>query len=389
MGVTKKNLKNKLLRLKTKRHTKRHNYAKLRGGTINPDTDINIKVITDNMGVPIKDFDMNSLFDYFDIDADKREYLTNAMHDAVGLYSLLNWSNIKGTATYNNSNVIKPANHSNMNANNKEKDFFTIGKLVQPHNLNIKDRPIPDYYYNGTFIKTITEQGTKIKFKCEIFRNTDNGNILVLFKWGFRYDLTTDNCKTAIDNMYKFIKNRIEAEYSNTNILLFGFSMGGNIAQHIALRIMNDDSDIGRRMKDNVYVISFGIGGTMTESSIDEFNSKLNSRFISIAFAEDIETKKNKNANSIIIKSKYIPNYINSYILSDENNTTIKTIIINLNTEYDKVKFIPMYVKGRFYDGQSLNSLRFDKDNKSHLHDFSRYKKCIDMLVNNEVKSII
>jgi hypothetical protein len=43
----------------------------------------------------------------------------------------------------------------------------------------------------------------------------------------------------------------INNNYSSENILLFGFSMGGNIAQHIALRFIKDKTNIASTMKDN------------------------------------------------------------------------------------------------------------------------------------------
>ena len=393
MVLKQKVLKTKLLSKSKKIQTKKVNRQQ-NGGVL-----LNV-IKKGDSNIPETEFNIDSLFNFFNIKNDNgiRDYLKYAIHDAVGLYPLLNWKNISSTYSYNNSNsIIKNASNNNMqkshNKNNKTKEKFAVGSEVKPNNIKITTRENPSYYYNGTFTKTIDIEKNKVTFICEVFHNVTDGNILVLFKWGKRYDLTKPECSIVLDNMYNFIKTRIIiGGYSNTNILLFGFSMGGNIAQHIALRFMDDTSIDGNRMKDNIYVISFGIGGTMTEKTIDTFNDTITGRFISIAISEDIERVPKVDTelkSSLNLQNNSMHNKINTYILRDNNETkSIKSLIINMNASFDK-DYKPMYIKGRFFDYKTLNAIYFNKDKISHLHDFTRYRKYIDMLVNDEQQSII
>ena len=334
----------------------------------------------------LESFNINRIFSYFNISEDMHEYLKYAMHDAVGLYSIMNW---KSPAKYNsNENQFYKGNSiKTKKNNNKVKQDFVVGKIVSPGIIKI-NRAIPQYRFEGDFKKKIKINSTDIIFKCQIFHNMHDGNKLVLFKWGFRYDLTQPACASVLDELYKFITHTINNNYSSENILLFGFSMGGNIAQHIALRFINDKTNIASTMKNNIYVVSFGIGGTMTSETIALFNNSLEGKFISIFIASELESSKQYKP-SINIESDDMHHKINTYILRDnENMLSIKSLIINMNTGFD-ADFRPLYKKGRFFSSTDIDKVYFDNTKISALHNFKVYRKYIDMLVNNEVTSLI
>jgi hypothetical protein len=373
----------KLLRKYLISKTKKYKKGEQRGGEL-----VTITVIgTDgiNTSDQLKNFNINRMFSFFDVNEDMHDYLKYAIHDTVGLYSIMNW---KSPTTYNNVTQSNKGNNTEkQKETNKEKEDFVIGKIVSPRGIKIDPTKISQYRYEGSFLKKIKIGSTDIIFKCQIFHNLKDSNKLVLFKWGFRYDLTHPECATVLDELYDFITRTINKNYSSENILLFGFSMGGNIAQHIALRFINDKDNISSNMKDNIYIVSFGIGGTMTSETIDIFNNSFNGRFISIAVATDFESKKYKS--SIAINSDSMHHQINTYILRDnEKMLSIKSLIINMDTFFG-IDFKPYYKKGRFFSSTGIDKVYFDATNISALHNFRIYRKYIDMLVNDEDTSII
>jgi hypothetical protein len=319
---------------------------------------------------------------------------------------------------------------------NKDKKDFKIGYNAVPY----KDSK-HNYMYMGTFVKSIKIQKASVIFKCEIFRNTSDTNILVLFKWGSRHNLTEDTYKTVLDNMFIFIVKTIYSDYNNSNILLFGFSMGANIAQHIALRFI-DNEDILKNMKDNeeilknmkanaklmknnIYIVSLGAGGTMTSKTFDTFNDNFTGKFLSISIAGGFrdspmanddklaEAKKinynlalDKKDRKSILQGYYgIDQKINTNILRDKaanaanadaETRTVKSLIINMDNYFD-TDYKPKYKLGRLYDYSGLNNVSFNNvsrfvhgnPNISHNHNYKIYRTCIEMLVSGSPSAYI
>lgn len=404
------------------------------------DEGITLHEIKDSEGKPVTEYNLNSIFNFFEIAGAMHEYLKDALYDASGLYSLMNWVNKDGTFTYNNleshyayRNVYNNNNLEKIKVKeNKDKKELIIGYDATPKGSKHK------YEYMGTFIKSITtKKGGRLIFKCEIFKNSTDDNILVLFKWGERIKLTNPEYKTVLDNMFIFIVDKIST-YRNSNILLFGFSMGANIAQHIALRFIdnkdilkNDDKiAIANYMKDNIYIVSLGAGGTMTSEKMATFNANFTGKFLSIAIAggfrdspiaadnklltydkrvkeskvKEIEKELSKRD---IEKKKQLTNYntiyhhINTNILRDlpvegdnkdkeyadkkTKTETVKSLIINMDNYFNEAH-LPKYKLGRLYDYNGLQSVSFGDVSApydyqiSSLHDYKNYRMCIEML---------
>ena len=386
---------------------------------------ITLHEIKDNEGKPVTEYNLNSIFNFFDIDGAKREYLKDALYDASGLYSLMNWVNKDGTFTYNNLGS-REAQNNNLKKlkvkENKDKKELIIGYDAKPTGSMHK------YKYMGTFIKSITIEVTKIIFKCEIFKNNTDNNILVLFRWSKRIKLTNPEYKTVLDNMFIFIVDKIST-YHNSNILLFGFSMGANIAQHIALRFIDNEDilknedkiGIANHMKDNIYIVSLGAGGTMTSETMATFNANFTGKFLSIAIAggfrdspmaadnmiSNYPTKIEESEKRLSEKDKFktFKSYnsiyygVNTNILQDlpvegdkgdadkkTKTETVKSLIINMDNYFNKAH-LPNYKLGRLYDYSGLQSVSFGDVSApydyqiSSLHDYKLYRMCIEMLV--------
>jgi hypothetical protein len=338
------------------------------------------------------DISINNVFGFFEIDDRNREYLKNTIADILGLYTLVNWKH-DTHYTYSEKkgeNAIKLYNipdNQDINKNVKRKNTFTINSIQTSTKTN------QQYKYLGTFYKKT--MNSNFDFKCIILQNIKDNNIIILFKWGTQVDLMSEeklhperNAEHAeqyhnqtapkiLDKMYEFIKMKLlELNEKEPNILLFGHSMGGNIAQHIALRFLNDKIDT--QYKDNLFLVSLGIGGTLPADDLkDKLESGLSNRFISIGLVSyALPELLPMNETKLHMFSSYT---LNSFMIPTKPDyKTLKTIIINFATDYESNEFKLL----KTYDFKNV-PIDIDKS-ASDIHEFKTYYRAIlDILIDN------
>lgn len=306
--------------------------------------------------------DMTDFFSIKDTD-----YFKQALYDAIGLYSLMNW---KGDTheTYNNaSGNIVQENAKDEDPDSNYKDNFKINsEHVSSYSKN-------KYSIVGIFYKNYS--------KTQIFKKVNTSEYLVFFKWGDRSSLYTYLWPKILNKTYEFILSKLE---NPSKVLLFGFSMGGNIAQHIALHFIENKS------ANNVYLVSLGIGGTLSAADKTKLERGLYGQYISVALMKSDNPEPNN------FKGDY-----NDYILPD-TDTDYKTIkSIFLNTKYDssytetntvyngaiivkKIYDYETYTLQKIYDydnyKENFGSFDMYKSDRN-LHDFKLYRLYLHMLI--------
>jgi hypothetical protein len=336
-----------------------------------------------------------ALFDFFKIEQKNREYFGQAILDSIGLYSLVHWRNIKHyTYTDNNSNTVYTGIESSVpkgnsiatsniievdttkedNKTGKDPKIKFIEQSIQTSLLTKRN-----YTYLGSFYKRgCDNKKNELEFKCSIFKNTIDSNYIIFFKWGQRVMLNDNSTKIPVilDKMFAFIVSKlIESNYKNNKILLFGYSMGGNIAQHIALRFLNT------KYKLHTFFVSLGIGGTLDNNIIKQnIESAFAKHFISIAII------KSPYSHTKRLPIKY---NLNTYILPDNASfKTIKTLIIHADIILKPNSFqVSKYKIKGFYDYNKFFTNKLDnKKNKNKLHEAIYYKALLEMLINGETE---
>lgn len=313
---------------------------------------------------------INTVFDFFNIAANNREYFKNAIFDGIGLYSLVHWRGPKHYTYDNLTNSIIQVDTDISNTNGtkliKAKPLYIEGSIQKSSITN------KEYIYMGTFFISETDYiGQKVNLKCDILKNKIDNNYIINFKWGVRTNLMNNKMSHALDKMCDFLTQKLlSTDWNNNNILLIGYSMGGNVAQHIALRLLNS------KYKHYLYLLSLGIGGTLNTFSIKKrIESGLDKRFISIAILNS-----NTEYHTHYLPTKY---NLNIYILPDKNTKTIKTLILhttinhnpNINTD------ITYTIKGYYNFDKFFAKTYYNKKVKNKLHELIYYRALLKMLI--------
>ena len=248
----------------------------------------------------------------------------------------------------------------------------------------------------GIFYKKVDE----LSMKCIIFKKNDTNQYIAIFIWGMRPNLHDPIFKKVLDKMYEYI---IEKTKDSTHILLFGFSMGGNIAHHIALRFTLQNPDT------NIYFASFGSGGTLYESEKSLLECKLHGKFISISIMMPTD-KLTQDSNgyynynnlfeqigkdirridySIYPTNLYEPNNIYP-TQSADSLRTIKTLLISVDYGYDYGnKNSPTTSKYKIFENYDFHKIRdvpffsykWVNNPGRPLHNFMFYRKYLNMII--------
>lgn len=329
------------------------------------------------------------LVDFFEIK--DTEYFKNALHDAIGLYSLLGWKGPEYNTYESNKNNIKPITiiHSK---NKTFKAAFLKESIQKATTTNT------EYKYKGTFIKHvefIENPGIELIISCAIFEKKDTKEYVVMFIWGRRPNFHDVGYKTVLDKMYKYI---IDKTVEASHILLFGFSMGGNLAQHMALRFISQNPE------KNIYVATLGSGGTLYEAEKTLFECKLNGKFISMALFMSSEELVADSYGyfsyfDLLKKMKDRLTYIDYSIFpsilpidSAESLRTVKTMLLCVSYEYNPGealntdKYNDIYKIYENYDFHKIRHIQFFDDRWTEefgrpFHQFVLYRKYLSMLI--------
>lgn len=260
----------------------------------------------------------------FNIDIENTEYFINAMYDAFGLYSTIDWINKKRkTFTSNNKNniVIKKNtnNYGPPKLYKKTKTNNNTNRVTYNENAVVTSSTLSNEYIYIDSLNTcgIREPPTlKCKepsFRCTIFKNKKNNNYIVLLRYGRPIDFYDSDNNKKINACCKFIKNNT---INSDNILIFGWSQGASMAQHIALKL--------NELK-NLFIVSLCMGKILNDKDYHQFIEHYNGKYISLALGHT-ENEHNK---------LYIDEYLN-LLMYEGKYKTINTLILVLNTFTDK-----------------------------------------------------
>ena len=301
----------------------------------------------------------NEIIKNFNITNEK--YFIDTMYDGFGLYSTIDWTNskrktfiernnnvnktkkkliiIKNSNNYGNTKKYKKninnknSNRLNYEANSKVSSSINGSEYIYIDSLNkCGKRAAPDY-----------KKCEEPSFRCVILQNIITKNYLVLLRYGTPNNFYDEDHKKKIIACCEFIK----ANTNNDNkIMLFGMSMGGSMAQHIALNLASP----------NIYIVSLCMGNTLTEEDLKSFTMQYNGRFISLALGYYDKEKNNE---------LYIDEYLKQLMYKDRYST-IPTLILALEcfnsiNDYGPVSNL-LYIN----DSSKFNSLKENEFKKKN-----------------------
>lgn len=306
---------------------------------------------------------INNVFDYFEVTEDNRDYFKRALHDANGLYGLISKDGPTHTIYHDGKFVDTNTKYYNpKNNSDKYSDKLTIGNKLTSMYTKAEYTLIAIYNY---------------AYKCIIFQSVINPNeYLVFFIWGQRVDLQGNK---NVSIMYEFIKQKIE--YNATKkVMFYGFSMGGNLAQNVALYFKREYKDFN-----NVYLVSIAIGGTLFGVWYNQFERLMKGYYLSIALLDSKEPIKFEN-KQIISKKGY-----NDYILPDnpdnpdKKKKTIKSLLIEfINKKTDNYIVVKDIHNLEDSIKENYENVGFITDNV-RLHDYVKYRQILNMLIDDEL----
>lgn len=316
-------------------------------------------------------------------------YFRDALHDAIGLYSLLSWR-YKQYTSYKDGN---PADYIIIEGDNPE--FIDPAddndKIIKVNSTQTSKYSGTKYKYIDTFfkhakrIKALNGLHPVIEFKCQIFKLIDNhennaGSYIVNFKWGEARQIY-DDYEEALVSLYEFIINNTTP---GCKIMLCGYSMGATIAQLIAIQFLK--SSANQALNRDVYLSSIGMGGTVSEAQKLYLEKQLDGKYISFC----IELP-NPPANFDYDKNS--KDMINDFIyprLDSPGTHTIKSAIISFGLKLT-LSDTRQKIISEEYDLLALRTVNIFKEKSDvsktpKLHDFLYYKQIIHMILSGKTK---
>ena len=317
----------------------------------------------------------DSLFKFFQILPIHQPYFIESMKDALSLYTTIDWINADNLTTNRNPKTKK--NNTSKNTNNitekptydildkykerAKKYKFNISNFESENKTFNKDSEVLSSYTKNKykFIESlnIDYKPNKKTFKDHlptyrliIYQNMDNENYLILFLYGSSinfYDESANYNNTPPSKIIKIFLNFIKKNIidKNANILLFGHSMGANIAQHIFVNLEKETDNKYTQL----FMITSGTSNNLNQSDCDIINSKLG-KFISFGlFSKD---KDKITIDQFLLmgpKSKLLTTLL-----------TIKTLVLEIDNLQNIISILDLAIL------QSNNSL----SKSLQLHDF-------------------
>jgi hypothetical protein len=283
----------------------------------------------------------------FNITNDK--YFLDTMYDGFGLYSIIDWTNSKRkTFIEKNNNVNKTKkkiyivnntnNYGNSKKYKKNKNNSNSNRLDYKENSIVSSSITNSEYM---YIDSLNKCGMRMppdykkckepSFRCVILKNVKSNDYLVLLRYGIPSNFYDKDNEKKIIACCEFIK----ANTNNDNkIMLFGMSMGGSMAQHIALKLASP----------NIYIVSLCIGNTLNEADLNSFKTQYNGRFISLAlgYYDNEILHIDEYLRQLMYKDKFstIPTLILAleYFNSIENYGPVSSLLyINDSSEFNKI----------------------------------------------------
>jgi hypothetical protein len=147
--------------------------------------------------------------------------------------------------------------------------------------------------------------------------------------------------------------------------------MGGNIAQHVAIKLLRDREAAKSKIKfNNINLISIAVGNILTQEDLDFLNDKLKGRIVSAALisAENINNNNIDNDNVLFVDHVFMP--------KKTEFKTLKSLLILINKDKDSnnKNDLDYYdsVPLNFYDDGITSSFKIKQDVR--LHTFKQFR---------------
>ncbi len=289
----------------------------------------------------------STLYKYFDIKSDKIRFFRNVINDGFGLYSIVNWNSAVEYTSDNSNNSDN--SYKNIILNKKKKDVKLLDKLDKleegnqmiefGENVDVKSLfPISKYSPPSIFtvIGVYNKLANGIMYKLiilkkKILKEIDTNDYYIFFGYGDVIDLYQDklNIKKIVRFIYSKLLNAklLNAALNIDNLVLFGYSMGGNIAQHVAVKLINDKKISASKIS----LISVSVGNTLSEADLKLLNENLEGKMISMTLisSENITDNNIDSESTLLIDEVFFSNKDESN--KDKSNNTLKSILILVN----------------------------------------------------------
>jgi hypothetical protein len=356
--------KSKKVILKKRSVSKKNNKINHRGGSI-------VK--------PLENVSFKTLNEYFDIAPENQELFHNIIKDSFGLYSIVNWdSEITYTSSNSESNSSSESNNNNNTFNNitsyktegKQYVYTKDNKRIFTEDAEVKSAlsEYNKFKVIGVFLKE-DETDEDTHYKAIILKKNDLDDYIILFGYGDIINFY--EAQYYINKIIRFIYKKLKDVKTINNITLFGFSMGGNIAQHVAIKLLRDREAAKSKIKfNNINLISIAVGNILTQEDLDFLNDKLKGRIVSAALisAENINNNNIDNDNVLFVDHVFMP--------KKTEFKTLKSLLILINKDKDSnnKNDLDYYdsVPLNFYDDGITSSFKIKQDVR--LHTFKQFR---------------
>jgi len=344
---------------------------------------------------------------FFNID-DARLVAVN-LKDCLGIYSTINWnSSIVYTSSNNESNdesyrninvnteIVKTKEYKIKKYKRNQNEFeFKIGSIISSMCSG------NEFIFVGLYSKRAT-QYEEILIKCIIYKHVKNNYYYICFNFGQSIDFYETgkdingqpNGKINLDLQIKKVVRYIYKELKDKVIdyvFIYGFSMGGNIAQHVVLKLLKDESQ--RIPENKIFLFVFSSGFDINKSDYDLLYQKLfkTGRLISYVLISSDKYNVNINnnseqllnntnsANPITINIDY--NFLNKLNKEDKDRFPLPTIailikIINVDDSNEKAEILSYYNLDEIREKEISKDIILNRTRDLHSLQFLRQAIC-------------
>ena len=306
------------------------------------------------------------------------KFMMNSLINCFSIFSTINWTS---RIEYSSNNSESDSDeYSNIKEKNTKK----------PDNYYIK--PAKNKFYNESIVTGLEdckkqdstfinigmyskfEHGFNIKCILYIKKEDTTNNFYIIFNYGESVNFY--NYPLSIKKVTRFIYKKLNDKKVD-NLVLFGFSMGGNIAQHVALELLKDTKE---RIKENkITLINLGMGNNLLEVDYNLILEKLEKRFLSFSVISSDELHNELyNDNTTITIDIDSVFYKGVFLNSDDEGFTLPTILINYvkkddinNIKYYDYDYLKTHIKKYGKDNSNIKKPIIEFKPNRELHDFT------------------
>jgi hypothetical protein len=303
-------------------------------------------------------------------------FIMTSLKECFSIFSTINWiskieysSNNSDSESNTYNNITEHENIKPKDYNNKlpKKNFYNESITKGLEECLISDSTFENI---GMYSKFYKNDGYIIK--CILYKKNDDRNYFyVIFNFGETINFYNHNL--SIKKVARFIYKKLNKSVVN-KLVLFGFSMGGNIAQHVVLELLKDKKQ--RISSDKLTLINLSSGKNIIEDDYNLILEKLNGRCLSFSLISSNELNMSDAlVNDAISNDKKKITINIDPVFNDGSfpgGFTLPSILINyvnnpLNNDVHTIKYYS-------YDYlRNIPTITFK--NNRELHDFTILRK--------------